>query len=403
LTGGADYYEKGRRYLQTQLNVGANRSEALAGTPGQVLTDANILDPANGFSMSLGGIGTESYLAAERVDAAFGKLDINWNDTWRVSGGIRWEDFKQLAVPVDQYEFSVDVPKIPIPAGELPSLVTAEDDYYPSLALTYMARDFWSEEFQLRLGWSETVTRPDLREVSAATYIDPLTDARVRGNPDLLTSELLNYDLRAEWLFGNGDSFTVSGFYKEISNPIETIEAAGTDDNVSLTFINAQSAELYGVEVEWLKSLGFLTSWLGGWTDAFFLGGNATWSDSELVVGEQALSLTNRARPMTQHSDVLTNVQLGFDAPNGVHSASLVYNMFSERVFFAGRNGAPDAYEEPFNSLDLVYSFYPTESLSFRLRAQNLLDESVEVKRGHVIVLEQEMGMTLKLDARLKF
>lgn len=402
-SGGGDYYEKGRRYLQTQLNVGANRPDALAGTPGQVLTDENILNPDNGFALSLGGIGTESYLAAERIDAAFGKFDINWDDRWRLAGGVRWEDFKQLAVPIDQYQFDVDVPKIPIPVDQFPSLVTAEDDYYPSMALTYMAKDFWAEDFQLRFGWSETITRPDLREVSAATYIDPLTDARVRGNPDLLTSDLLNYDVRAEWLFSSGDTFTVSGFYKEITNPIETIESAGTDDNVSLTFINAESAEIYGVEIEGLKSLGFLADWAGTWTDAFFIGGNATWSDSELVVGDAALNLTNGTRPMTQHSEYLVNVQLGFDAPNQVHSASLVYNMFSERIFFAGRNGAPDAYEQPFNSLDLVYSFFPTESLSFRLRAQNLLDDTVEVKRGDTTVLEQEVGITFKLDARLKF
>jgi len=48
-------------------------------------------------------------------------------------------------------------------------------------------------------------------------------------------------------------------FYKDISDPIETVEGAGTDDNVSLTFINGDSAEVYGVEFEGLAGLGFLT------------------------------------------------------------------------------------------------------------------------------------------------
>lgn len=403
LSGGGDNYQKGRSYLQTQINIGANNADALGGTPGQVLTDANILDPDSGFSLSLGGIGTESYLAAEDIDAAYGKFDIEWADKWRLAGGVRWEQFSQVTVPVDQYQFDPSIPKIPIPVEELPSLVTLEDDYYPSLAVTYTTSDFWSDEFQLRFGWSETVTRPDLREVSPATFIDPFTDARVRGNPDLVVADLANYDVRAEWLFGNGDTFTVSGFYKEIENPIETIEAAGTDDNVTLTFINAESADIYGVEVEGLKSLGFMAGWAGEWTDAFFVGGNATWSNSELVVGDAALNLTNRERPLTQQSDWLVNVQLGFDSFDRMHSASLVYNMFSERIFFAGRNGAPDAYEQPFNSLDLVYSFYPTDMLSMRLRAQNLLDEEIEVKRGDVAVLEQEIGMTFRLDLTMKF
>lgn len=402
VSGGGDFYKKGRRYLQTQLNVGANNGDALAGTPGQVLADDRILDPANGFSMSLGGIGTESYLAAELVDAYYGKFDVNWNETVRLTGGVRWEEFKQVAVPVDPYEYDVNVPKIPVPADQLGSLVTIEDDYYPFMGLTY-STEFWADEFQLRFGWSETVTRPDLREVSAATYIDPLTDARVRGNPDLLTSNLENFDLRAEWLFGAGDSLTVSAFYKDIANPIETIESAGTDDNVSLTFINAEAAEMYGVEVEWLKGLGFLGNALGAWTDSFFIAGNLTWSDSELVIGGQALNLTNRTRRMTQQSEYVANVQLGFDSPGRMHNATLVFNSFGERIFFAGRNGAPDAMEQPFNSVDLVYSFYPTNVLSIKLRAQNLLDERTEIKRGSATVLEQEYGMTFKLDASLKF
>ena len=60
----------------------------------------------------------------------------------------------------------------------------------------------------MRLGVSETVARPDLREVSGSSYIDPLTETRIRGNPDLVTSPIKNVDLRAEWFFENGDNFT---------------------------------------------------------------------------------------------------------------------------------------------------------------------------------------------------
>ena len=143
--------------------------------------------------------------------------------------------------------------------------------YYPSLAMTWMQPDFWAEDFQLRLGYSETVARPDLREISDATYIDPLTEARIQGNPDLVDSNLTNYDLRAEWFFESGDNLTVSLFYKDIRDPIETVEEAGTDDDIVLSFINAESAEIYGIEFEGLKALGFLSG--GGWSDAFFVAG----------------------------------------------------------------------------------------------------------------------------------
>ena len=50
----------------------------------------------------------------------------------------------------------------------------------------------------------------------------------------------------------------MSLFYKDIESPIETVQGAGTDDNISLTFINAESADITGLEVEWLKDLSSL-------------------------------------------------------------------------------------------------------------------------------------------------
>ena len=404
-SGGYDYSEKGRGYLQTQLGLGTTDSDALpglVGTPGQAFSDENILDPENGYIMSLGGIGTESYLAGETVDAVWGKLDATWNDTWRVSAGARWEDFAQLSVPIDQYEFDTAIGKIPIPADQLETLATADDDYYPAAAVTWMRNDFWAERFQLRFGWSETTARPDLREISNATFIDPLTEARVTGNPNLVPADLVNLDLRAEWFFDSGDNFTVSLFYKDIESPIETIEDAGSDDNISLGFINADSAEIYGVELEWLKDLGFIAR-ESAWADAFFVSGNVTLSESEITIGDAALNLTNNVREMSQHSPWVVNLQLGFDAPNERHSASLAYSAFGERLFFAGSNGAPDAFEQPFHSLDLIYSYYPTEAMTIKLRLQNLLDEQLEIEQGGVTVLEQTVGSVIKLDLSYRF
>jgi TonB-dependent receptor len=411
VSGGYDYYQKGRGYLQTQVNFGTQAGAAqpiLVGTPGTVFTDENILDPANGFVTSVGGIGTESYLAGETVTAAWGKVDFIWNDTWRFTGGARWEDFERVSAALDPLNYVTSTrvlncngEDLSLP-GKLPfcPTVVQEDDYYPSVAITYIRPGFWSEDFQLRFGWSETVARPDLREVSRATYIDPLTEARVRGNPDLLNSSLKNFDLRGEWFFANNNNFTVSLFYKDIQDPIETIQGAGTDDNVTLTFVNGESAEVYGLEIEGLAGLGFLSG--GGWTDSLFVSGNVTLSDSEITIGDAA-EVTNNTRRMTQHSEYVVNMQLGFDSPGGGHSASFVYSVYGPRIFFAGRGGAGDAYEQAFNSLDLVYNWYATDSLSLRLRLQNILDEKTEIVQDGVTVLEQTVGTTAKLDLTYRF
>ena len=156
-------------------------------------------------------------------------------------------------VQVDLLNF--DGQRIPLTPEEIASGAILEDEYYPALSVTYIRPGFWAEEFQLRFAFSETVARPDLREVSLSTYIDPLTEARVRGNPQLRPSDLTNYDVRAEWFFANGDNFTVSAFYKDIDNPIETVQGGATEDNILFNFVNADTAEVYGIELEFLKNM----------------------------------------------------------------------------------------------------------------------------------------------------
>jgi outer membrane receptor protein involved in Fe transport len=403
ISGGQDVSDKTRGYSQTQFGLGTTALAAvpiLFGTPTNVFTDANILNPLNGFELSAGGIGTESYLAAQTTDAAYLKADVTVNDKWRFSGGTRWEDFHQVSLPIDLLQYSTERGQcalVPCDVAALERILFAEDDVYPALSLTRMLRDVWAEDFQIRLNLSETVARPDLREVSGSSYIDPLTETRIRGNPGLVTSPIQNVDLRAEWFFENGDNFTVSLFYKDIAKPIETVQGAGTDDNISLTFINAASAEISGLEVEWLKDLAPLGP---QFLEPFFFSGNVTLSDSELRVGDVGFNVTNDVRPMAQHSEYVANLQLGFDSDNGAHTFTLAYNTFGERLFFAGRDGAPDAYEQPFDSLDFVYSFFPTDRLSMKFRIQNLLDEELEITQNDTVIIGQKLGTTAKIDVK---
>jgi TonB-dependent receptor len=400
---GQDMSDKARSYTQTQFQMGTTATAAapiLFGTPGTVFTDENVGNPLNRFGIAAGGIGTESYLAAQTLNAGYVKADLLIDDRWRFAGGVRREDFKQAALPINTLQYNVELGQCALAPCDEAALQNAkfeESDLYPALAVTRIFRDVWAEDFQLRLGLSETVARPDLREIAGSTYIDPLTETRIRGNPRLLTSALTNIDLRAEWFFENGDNFTASLFHKDIKNPIETVQAAGTDDNISLTFINAESATVTGIEVEWLKEL---SSFGWDWLDPFFFSGNVTFADSELTVGSTAFNLTSAVRPMSQASEYVANLQLGFDSPNGAHTFTVAYNTFGERLFFAGRDGVPDAYEQPFDSLDVVYSFFPTDRLSMKLRFQNLLDSETTIEQRGTTVLTQTVGRTAKIDVK---
>ena len=406
LAGGYDYTRKTRLFEQITFGLGSTSdqfSSIASGLPGEVFSDANIADPSNGIQLSLniGQFGEESYAAAQVTDATWGRFDLLVNDRYRIAGGIRYEEFVQVSVPLDLLAFGQ--PRISQTPQEIADGVIAEDEYYPSLAFTYIQPDFWAEEFQFRVAWSETVARPDIREVTESIYIDPLTEARVQGRSSLRPSDITNIDVRAEWLWDSGDNFTVTAFYKDIDQPIETVQGGASEDNILFTFVNGDKGEIYGLEVEWLTTL----SRFGDWAEGFYVAGNATFSESDIELNRAvpgAASITNDSRSMTQHSEWVGNLQIGWDSADAKHAATLVYNVFGERIFFAGIDGNDDAFEQPFHSLDFVYSWYPSESLTLKFKVQNLLNEELEIEQrgsaGTVTVIEQDIGTSIALDAK---
>ena len=116
--------------------------------------------------------------------------------------------------------------------------------------------------------------------------------------------------------------------------------------------------------------------------------------DSELIAGVLADAPTNQRRELAGASEYVANLMLGFDSDDGFHSATVSYNVFGERLFTAGRRGAPDAFEQPFHSLDMTYSWFPTDSIILKAKFQNLLDETVEIERDGVGTFEEKPGRT---------
>ena len=97
---------------------------------------------------------------------------------------------------------------------------------------------------------------------------DVLEIDRLQAEP----ADVTHYDLRGEWFFGNGDNFTVTFYYKDLENPIEFFESPASDTTTAREILNAESAEIKGVELEGLKGLSFL----GGFFDTLFIQGNLT-------------------------------------------------------------------------------------------------------------------------------
>ena len=169
------------------------------------------------------------------------------------------------------------------------------------------------------------------------------------------------------------------------------------DEDYSATFFNGDSAELFGVEAEWLYDLTSLT-------DGLFTSGNITLSDSEAVIDPSlAGNLTNPTKRMTGHSQYVVNLQMNYDSANGEHASSLVYNVFGERILAAGVIGRDDAYEQPFHSLDFVYTYYPDFNSQIKVKVNNLLDQDQEVTQSDVVVRSRNIGVGVSLSYQYQF
>lgn len=402
LSGGYSYNDKARSYYGYTALIDVGGGDYLIGTPGDVFTDTQINNQDNDFELTMSrGFGTESYIAAQMTDAYYGMVDATFSDIWRITAGARYEDFRTALLPIDLLDYTGVTLEELIEDLSDPdqNFASRHDDWYPSVALTYINDGFMNTEtFQLRTSYAQTVVRPDLRELSDVTYIDPELNLRVQGNPNLLFATLDHFDLRGEWYFESGNNLTASLFYKDIADPIEQKLNPGSDSDLVMSFYNAESGEIYGLELEGLYNLDY----------GFFLSGNLTISDSE-IVSPEGQGFTNPTRTMTGQSPYVLNAQLAYDSEDGKHGAALSYNIAGEKIYFAAvETGHDDAFEQPFSSLDFTYSYYPTEQFTIKTKLRNLLDENREITQTNsagtnVTILTQEVGTSINLDISYNF
>jgi len=398
---GYDFSEKGRYYSTSSFAVNNKTGVSLPVNTGleSVLSATGYLTDelidANSIFIDFNepsAPDADDYLAGQKIDAGYGSFDVFYKEKWRVSGGIRWEEFKQVSLATSSLIFNGTDLNIFFSEDKIESGTIREDDFFSALALTYMG----GEDYQMRLSYGETVIRPDLREVVPVAYFDPLTDIRTVGRVGLNSSPIKHYDARYESYAQNGNNYSVGLFYKDIESPIESVLSVG-DQDYTLGFVNGETATVYGIEAEWLYDL----SWM---QDGFFTSGNITLSDSEVEINPAlAGNLTNTTKRMNGHSQYVVNLQMNYDSANGNHSSSLVYNVFGERILASGISGSDDAFEQPFHSVDLIYTYYPDFNSKVKLKLKNLLDEDQEVTQSDIVVRSKAVGVNISLSYTYEF
>src|SRR5690606_5498989 len=122
-------------------NIIAGSLAPREGTPGAVLSDDVLSDLNNDFTLEMGAnFGTESYIAAETKTAGFGGFDVLYDDTWKLSAGVRWESFSRGILPLDLLDYSGESIGNLIEELQKPDqkLAFEDSDYFPAVAVTYI-------------------------------------------------------------------------------------------------------------------------------------------------------------------------------------------------------------------------------------------------------------------------
>jgi len=357
----------------------ANNNQLLLRPLEEILSPENITEA--GFVIRELTRPTDSYKANNSLEAFYGQVEVNFDDRLRLTFGGRQEDFDQVTTTFDLFRPSTSV------VADL-----SRKEFLPSFSATYIHYDH-----QFRLAYSETVSRPDFRELSTSPFINPETGREIFGNPNLDITSITNFDFRWEWYFGFADYVSAGIFYKEFVDPIEAVIFSPVDPRI--TYINAQSAENQGIELEGYKRLDFL----GPVGEDFYVQGNISFIDSLVNIRQSDLgSLTSSSRPLQGQSDVLFNFQIGYEPYSGT-TATLLYHYFGDRIDSVGIEGAPDLIQEGYGELNFIFIKELNRNWQVTAKAKNILDARSEITQGSLLTNGFNLGRETSIQVQYRF
>jgi outer membrane receptor for ferrienterochelin and colicin len=317
-----------------------------------LFSNANI----DAFKLTLASIGNNStsYTANAMLNAGYLMYDGKFSDKLKLTAGARIENYNQKLLAKNQSNI------------ELQNL-----DVLPSLLLTYAI----GSRTNLRFAASESVNRPEFRELASYSVFDYENFVVIRGNPNLKRSLIKNADFRFETFPATGEILSASIFYKSFENPIEQINAG----NDVLSYQNADKATTYGSEFEIRKKLDFFgTSFLDRFTfysNLAYILGNVTFKGAQINT------------PLQGQSPYIINASLSYASSNEEFSVSALYNKVGPRLKFRAVNGAA------FNIFEM-----PRDLIDFQL-SKKLMKGKAEIKFTVSDILAQPYRWFYKFDS----
>ncbi len=159
-------------------------------------------------------------------------------------------------------------------------------NFFPSINLIFNIKD----QQNARFSYSKTIARPSFKEMSFAQILDPLViELSMEGyfltqmwDGNLRSTLIDNLDLRWEMYLKRNAIVFSRNFFKSFQDPIEIVRISVAQTTNEFQPRNVGDSEAYGAEVEFRKSLDFITPRLS----MFSLSGNFTYTKSVLKMSD---------------------------------------------------------------------------------------------------------------------
>ena len=311
-----------------------------------------------GFKLTDGTKFSDAYTANSNLTAGYLQIDNRFANNLRLIYGVRVENFEQ----------KLDARK----DNNSPlSIKTVKLDVLPSLNAVYAL----TKTKNLRLSYSQTLNRPEYRELAPFAFYDFTTNFVVSGNDSLVRAKIQNLDLRFEAFPGRGQLMSATIFYKNFTNSIEQVSRPDVTNEIS--FKNAPTASNYGLELE---ARTLISNLIHSDTSSFFdkmtVYSNLAIIRSTVDVSK-VLGSAESSRPLQGQSPYVFNAGLQYNDKRFNWSAALNVNRVGQRIAIVGNVNEPDLWENArtFIDLQLTKSFWKNRA-EFKVNIQNILAQN---------------------------
>lgn len=333
-----------------------------------------------------------NYRGFYETRAFYGMMDLRPTNSLRLTGGVRFE-YTDIQSAVDTSGVFLDPSISSTDAdGNKVRLVYIEPNTkyqtnytpYYSLNLTYTLQD----KMNFRLGYNNTLARPELRELTNVFDFNPFLFALVVGNRHLINQHNQNFDFRWEWFPNPGEVISASVFYKEIRNQLTRVyklNSTGLNAKFpefpAIEFQNdPNTGQVYGIELEFVKNLGSFWDPLSG----FHIGSNLLLAESnikktaERLAASRAIDRRSPANsPLFEQAPYSINAFLNYTNEKWGFDLTSSFNMVGERLIQINLSGEPDLYTRPQPVLDFVLSQKLGKRIQAKCFIKNVLDRPV--------------------------